>query len=144
MLAIAAGIGLLASAVMSIDAYLSALAWAALTCGVEEVAGCAALAPAAHADLLGFPNALLGLAAWPVVLTLAIARLSGVRLPSATLLVVLVGALAGLALTLWESWQGLLAGDLDPWVVVSLVAALAATITTLRLRLKPSERAQTP
>lgn len=142
-LGVAAAVGILASAVMSIEAFHSALTWGDLRCEAEEVAGCTEAAPAAHTELLGFPNALLGLAAWPVVVTVAVARLAGARLPSWTLLVVLVGALAGLALTLWEVFQGaVVAGDLDPWTVVALLAALAATIATLRLRLDPAESPQ--
>lgn len=52
-----------------------------LSCSVNAVINCATVARHPTASLLGFPNSFLGLIAEPVVITVAIAGLAGVKFP---------------------------------------------------------------
>jgi uncharacterized membrane protein len=54
---------------------------AQLSCSVNLVINCATVARHPSASLLGFPNSFLGMIAEPVVITVAIAGLAGVKFP---------------------------------------------------------------
>lgn len=75
-------IGLYAAFVLSKDAViLAADPGAALSCNISQTISCAKVGLTWQANLLGFPNAFLGLIAEPVVITVAVAALGGVRFP---------------------------------------------------------------
>ncbi|WP_418606420.1 vitamin K epoxide reductase family protein [Georgenia sp. SUBG003] len=75
-------LSLVASLVLSIDAVrLAADPDVALACNINSAISCGTVAQAWQASVLGFPNAFLGLVAEPVVITLAVASLGGVRFP---------------------------------------------------------------
>jgi uncharacterized membrane protein len=81
---ISGAIGLIASFALSIDALkLAADPKASLSCSVNAVLDCAAVAKTWQAHLLGdyFPNAFLGIAAEAVVITIAVAMIGKVRFP---------------------------------------------------------------
>jgi uncharacterized membrane protein len=52
-----------------------------LSCSVNVIVNCATVARHPSASLLGFPNSFLGMVAEPVVITVAIAGLAGVKFP---------------------------------------------------------------
>jgi uncharacterized membrane protein len=54
---------------------------AALSCSVNVVLNCATVAKHPSAEMLGFPNSFLGMIAEPVVITVAIAGLAGIKFP---------------------------------------------------------------
>lgn len=71
---------LVASFVLSAEAIqLAANPDAVLSCSLNAVINCATVAAHPSASLFGFPNSFLGLMAEPVVITVAIAGLSGVK-----------------------------------------------------------------
>lgn len=71
---------LIASLVLSIEAVeLAANPEAILSCSINIVLNCATVGLHPSAHLFGFPNSFLGLMAEPVVITVAIAGLSGVK-----------------------------------------------------------------
>ncbi|UJP41262.1 vitamin K epoxide reductase family protein [Cellulomonas palmilytica] len=75
-------IGLYASFVLSVEALvLAADEDADLSCSFNDKINCATVAKHWAAELLGFPNAFLGIAAEAVVLTVAVALLGGVVFP---------------------------------------------------------------
>lgn len=75
-------IGLIASLVLSIEALeLAKDPFADLSCNINAVLSCGTVGSSWQASLLGFPNAYLGLIAEPVVITIAVAALGGVRFP---------------------------------------------------------------
>src|SRR5262245_32922781 len=79
---VSAALSLTAAFVLSIDAVrLAADPQAALSCNVNAVISCGTVATSWQANLFGFPNAFLGLVAEPVVITIAVASLGGVRFP---------------------------------------------------------------
>lgn len=75
-------LSLLASFVLSVEAVvLAGDPSAVLSCSVNAVLNCATVALHPSAALWGFPNSFLGLIAEPVVITVAIAGLCGVKFP---------------------------------------------------------------
>lgn len=73
---------LIASFVLSREAVeLAANPDATLSCSVNVIINCATVALHPTAQLLGFPNSFLGLMSEPVVITVAIAGLAGVKFP---------------------------------------------------------------
>ena len=75
-------LGIVASLVLSIDAIeLAKDPTADLSCNINSVISCGTVGSSWQASLLGFPNAFLGLIAEPVVITIAVAALGGVRFP---------------------------------------------------------------
>jgi uncharacterized membrane protein len=75
-------IGLYASFVLSIDAWvLAADPQASFSCDVSQFISCGAVARTWQAQLLGFPNAFLGILFESVVLTISVATIGGVRFP---------------------------------------------------------------
>lgn len=79
---IGALLSLLASFVLSVESlHLAKNPDAALSCSVNVVLNCATVAKHPTAEMLGFPNSFFGMMAEPVVITVAIAGLAGVRFP---------------------------------------------------------------
>jgi len=75
-------LSLLASFVLSVEAFqLLKNPDAALSCSVNAIINCASVAKHPSAELLGFPNSFFGLIAEPIVATVAVAGLAGVKFP---------------------------------------------------------------
>lgn len=73
---------LIASFVLSVEAVeLARNPDAVLSCSINAVLNCATVGLHPSASLWGFPNSFLGLIAEPVVITVAIAGLAGVKFP---------------------------------------------------------------
>lgn len=72
----------IAAFVLSVEAVdLAKNPGAALSCNINTVLNCAKVGLHPTAFLFGFPNSFLGLIAEPVVMTVAVAGLAGVRFP---------------------------------------------------------------
>ena len=79
---VGATLSLLASFVLSVEAIeIAKNPNAELSCSVNIVLNCATVAAHPTSTFMGFPNPFLGLMAEPVVITVAIAGLAGVRFP---------------------------------------------------------------
>lgn len=79
---IGAILSLIAAFVLSVEAMeLLKNPNASLSCSVNAIINCASVAKHPSAQLLGFPNGFLGMVAEPVVITVAIAGLAGVKFP---------------------------------------------------------------
>ena len=75
-------LSLVASFTLSYDAILlAANPDQQLACDISSVLSCGTVALSWQASLLGFPNAFLGMMCEPVVITIAVAGLAGVRFP---------------------------------------------------------------
>lgn len=75
-------LSLIASFVLSVEAIqLAENPNAQLSCSVNIVLNCATVASHPSASFLGFPNSFLGMIAEPIVITVAIAGLVGVKFP---------------------------------------------------------------
>lgn len=73
---------LIAAFVLAAEAVeLAGNPFARLSCSINTVVNCATVAVHPSASLFGFPNSFLGLLAEPVVITVAIAGIAGVKFP---------------------------------------------------------------
>jgi uncharacterized membrane protein len=135
---VSALISLTASFVLSVDAVvLAADPRAALSCNINAVLSCGTVATSWQASVLGFPNAFLGLAAEPVVITIAVAGLGGVRFPRWFMLAAQVVYTLGLVFAYWLFFQAYsVIGALCPWcLLVTLSTTLVFTsLTHLNIR----------
>ncbi|MHB1064916.1 MAG: vitamin K epoxide reductase family protein [Georgenia sp.] len=128
-------ISLVASFVLSVDALrLAADPNVALSCDINAAISCGTVAQAWQASLLGFPNAFLGIMTEPVVITIAVAGLAGVRFPRWFMLGAQGVYLLGLVFAYWLFAQSFFViGALCPWCL--LVTASTTTVFTSITRL---------
>lgn len=97
-------LSLWASFVLSTEAIeLARNANAPLSCSINAVLNCAAVGNHPTATMFGFPNSFIGLMAEPVVITVAIAGLAGIKFPRKFMFAAQIGYTLGFifALTLF-------------------------------------------
>ena len=130
-------IGLVASLVLSIDAVrLAEDPFADLSCNISSTISCAKVGLTWQANLLGFPNAFLGLIAEPVVITLAVAALGGVRFPRWFMISAQVVYSIGLAFAYWLFYQAyFVIGALCPWCLLITVTTTLVFTSMTRVNL---------
>jgi len=118
-------IGLVASFVLAVDALtLAANPNAIFSCDISSKISCGTVGVTWQANLLGFPNAYLGLISEPVVITVAIAALGGVLFPRWFMLTAQAFYSIGFAFAYWLFFQSyFVIGALCPW-------CLTITVTT--------------
>ncbi|MGK2896188.1 MAG: vitamin K epoxide reductase family protein [Candidatus Saccharimonadales bacterium] len=79
---IGATLSLIASFVLSVETLqLAKNPDAVLSCSINIILNCATVAEHASNEMFGFPNSFLGMISEPIVITVAIAGLAGVRFP---------------------------------------------------------------
>ena len=130
---ISALLSLTASFVLSVDAIvLAADPQAALACNINAVLSCGTVGASWQASLFGFPNAFLGLVAEPVVITIAVASLGGVRFPRWFMFAAQIVYTLGLIFAYWLFFQAFFViGALCPWcLLVTLSTTLVFTSLT--------------
>ena len=95
-------LSLLAAFVLSVEALqLAKNPDANLSCSVNIVLNCATVAKHPSAEMLGFPNSFIGMMAEPVVITVAIAGLAGIKFPRRFMRWAQAGYTVGLAYALY-------------------------------------------
>ena len=124
---VASAASLVASFVLAVDALrLAEDPTADLGCNINAVISCGTVAGAWQSSLLGFPNAFLGLVTEPVVITIAVASLGGVRFPRWFMFSAQVVYTVGLVFAYWLFHQAIFdIGALCPWC---LLITLATTL----------------
>jgi uncharacterized membrane protein len=130
-------IGLVASLVLSVEALaLAKDPLADLSCNINSVLSCGAVGSSWQASLLGFPNAYLGLIAEPVVITLSVAALGGVRFPRWFMLSAQVVYFIGFAFAYWLFYQSFFViGALCPWCLTITVTTTLVFMSMIRINL---------
>lgn len=130
-------IGLIASLVLSIEALaLAENPFADLNCDINTVLSCGTVGSSWQASLLGFPNAYLGLIAEPVVITIAVAALGGVRFPRWFMLSAQVVYFIGFAFAYWLFYQSFFViGALCPWCLTITVTTTLVFVSMTRVNL---------
>jgi uncharacterized membrane protein len=130
-------IGLVAALVLSIDAIELAKDPAAdLSCNINSVLSCGTVGASWQASLLGFPNAFLGLIAEPVVITIAVAALGGVRFPRWFMNAAQVVYFIGLAFAYWLFVQAYFyIGALCPWCMLVTLTTTTVFASLLRVNI---------
>ena len=89
------------------------------TCSINPVLSCGSVMESAQASLLGFPNPIIGVAAFPVVVTTGMVLLAGGRVVRWYWLGLQAGVTAALGLVVWLIFQSLYRiGALCPYCMV--------------------------
>ena len=117
-------LSLIAAAVLSIEAItLAKNPDAVLSCSFNTWIDCAKVGSTWQANVLGFPNAFLGLVSEPVVMTIAVASLAGLRFPRWFMFTANVCYLLGVIFAYWLLWQSTyVIGALCPWCLLVTVS----------------------
>lgn len=134
---LSSALGLVASLVLSIDAI--ALAKDPLTdlsCNISQKISCATVGLSDQANLFGFPNAFLGLMTEPVVITIAVAGLGGVRFPRWFMVTAQVIYTIGLAFAYWLFYEAYFnIGALCPWCLLITVTTTLVFASMTRINI---------
>ena len=109
---------------------------AALSCNISDTISCAKVGITWQANLLGFPNAFLGLLAEPVVITIAVAGLGGVRFPRWFMNSAMAVYTIGLVFAYWLFFEAyFVIGALCPWCLLVTVTTTTVFASMLRINL---------
>ena len=129
---------LVASFVLAVEAItLAENPSAELGCDINAVLSCGTVGSSWQASVFGFPNAFLGLIAEPVVITIAIAALSGVRFKRWFMLAAQLVYTVGLALAYWLFYQAMFnIGALCPWCLLITVATTLVFVEMTRINIR--------
>jgi len=136
-LVVGGAVGLLASAVLLVERVRLAQDAAYVpTCSLNPVLSCGSVMESAQASIFGFPNPLLGVAAFPVVVATGAGLLAGARYARWYWLGLQAGVSLALALIGWLAFQSLYRiGALCPYcmVVWAVVVPLFLYVTLRNL-----------
>lgn len=132
---ISAVLSLIASFVLSVQAFeLAQNPDAVLSCDVNAVLSCGAVARSWQAQVLGFPNAYLGLIAEPVIITLAAGALAGARYSRWFLLGAQGVYTIGLGFAYWLFYESMFnIGSLCPWCLLITVSTTVVFANITRI-----------
>ncbi len=134
----AALVSLLAAFVLAVDAIkLAENPETALFCNVNAVLNCGSVALSWQASAFGFPNAFLGLMFEPMVVTMALLGLSGIKLPRWFALTEQVIYLFATAFAIWLFTQSLFViGAVCPWCLVITLATPVIFMSLLHYNIR--------
>jgi uncharacterized membrane protein len=105
-------------------------------CDLNPVLSCGSVIVTPQAEVFGFPNPVMGLAGFSVVITLGVLLAGKVVMPRWVWLGLNLGALLGFAFVQWLVWQSLYSiGALCPWcmVVWTVTAPIFVWVTSANL-----------
>ncbi len=142
MMIVAGAVGLAAAVVLTIDKvkFLQAEAAGestALNCDINAFVSCGGVINTDQASAFGFPNPIIGIVGFSVVLTLGILLASGTRLPGWFWGGLQAGVLFGIGFVTWLQYQSIYEiQKLCPWcmVVWSMMIPLFVLVTARNLR----------
>jgi uncharacterized membrane protein len=130
--------GLIAAFVLSIEEFhLATNPQATLSCSFNIVLNCATVMKTWQSHVFGFPNPFIGIIGYPIVCTVAVAGLAGVRFPRKFLLTANAFYLLGAIFAYWLFFQSVYVIQvLCPWclVVTFSTTMVLACITHYNLR----------
>ena len=128
LLIISGGLGALASFVITIDKFqLLQDPQFSPSCNLSPILSCTSVMKSAQASVFGFPNPLLGLLAYPVVIAVGFALLAGARFRRWFWLGLNAGTLLGAGFCMWLMTQALYQiGALCLWCCLAWAATIAA------------------
>ena len=96
-----------------------------ISCDFNPVLSCGTVMNTPQASAFGFPNPMIGLVAFPLVIFMGVLYLSKISLPRWVALVFNLGTLAGLAFVAWLIFQSVYRiGVLCPWCMAVWAAVL--------------------
>jgi uncharacterized membrane protein len=110
---------------------------AQLACNFNLILNCGTVMQTWQAKVFGFPNSFIGLMAYPVVITVAVAGLAGVKFPRTFMLAAQIGFGLGLIFAYWLFFQSVFVIQvLCPWCLLVTVATTILFDTLLRYNLR--------
>lgn len=110
---------------------------AVLSCSFNLVLNCAQVMQTWQASVFGFPNMVIGLIAFPVVVTVALAGLAGVKFPRWWLILANIGFLLGTAFSYWLFFNSVYDIEvLCPWCLVVTASTTIIFASMLHYNLK--------
>ncbi|QAY64833.1 vitamin K epoxide reductase family protein [Xylanimonas allomyrinae] len=109
---------------------------AVLSCDISTVVSCSTVALSWQASLFGFPNAFLGLAAEPVVITIAVLGLAGTRFPKWFMIAAQTIYLFGFVFAYWLFFEAVFQiHALCPWCLTVQLATTVVFFSMLHLNI---------
>jgi uncharacterized membrane protein len=134
---IGSALGLVAAFVLSVDAIeLARNPAASFSCDISAKVSCSTVGLSWQASLLGFPNAFLGLMTEPVVITLAVAALAGVRFPRWFMLAAQAVYSIGFVFAFWLFYQAYFnIGALCPWCMLVTATTTLVFVSMTRINI---------
>jgi len=108
-----------------------------LSCSVNAVINCGTVAKSQYNQLFGFPNSFLGLMMEPVVITLAIAGLAGIKFPKLFMLFAQFGYTLGFIFALWLfGISYFVIGALCPWCMLVTLSTMFVFFAMTRFNIR--------
>ncbi|MGC2654692.1 MAG: vitamin K epoxide reductase family protein [Mycobacterium sp.] len=136
---IAGVIGLVASVTLTVEKIrLLTDSSYAPSCNINPVLSCGSVMATAQASVLGFPNSLIGIAAFTVITVTGVLAVSKVVLPRWYWVGTAVGTLLGAAFVHWLIYQSLYRiGALCPYCMVVWVLTISLLVVVASIALLP-------
>jgi len=137
-MAISAVLSLIAAFVLSVEAFhLAKDPGTALSCSINAIINCASVMKHPTSELFGFPNSFLGLIAEPIVITVAVGGLAGIKFPRAFMAAAQVGYTAGLIFAYYLFLVSVFViGALCPWCLLVTVSTTLVFMSLLHYNIR--------
>jgi uncharacterized membrane protein len=114
------------------------------SCNINPVVSCGSVMVTPQASVLGFPNPLLGLVGFTVVIVTGVLAVAKVPLPQWYWVGLTVGVLIGAAFVHWLIFQSLYRiGALCPYCMVVWVVTIALLVVVASIAFRPAPQHQT-
>ena len=110
---------------------------AVLSCSINLVLNCSTVMQSWQSSVFGFPNMIIGLMAFSVVVTVAVAGLAGVKFPRWFLIATNIGYFLGLLFAYWLFFQSIYDIQvLCPWCLIVTTSMTLIFSSMLHYNLK--------
>lgn len=131
-------ISLFAAFTLSVEAVqLAANPAAKFSCSINSIIDCAKVAKTSWAMLFGFPNAFIGMMTEPVVITVAVAGLAGVKFPRKFMFAAQMGYTMGFLFALFLTSISLFViGTMCPWCMTVALATIFVFFSMTRYNIR--------
>jgi uncharacterized membrane protein len=114
------------------------------SCNINPIVSCGSVMVTPQASILGFPNPLLGLVGFTVVIVTGVLAVAKVSLPQWYWVGLLVGVLVGSAFVHWLIFQSLYRiGALCPYCMVVWVVTISLLVVIAPIAFRPAPQRQT-
>ncbi len=135
---VGAVISLFAAFTLSVEAVqLAANPAAKFSCSINAIIDCAKVAKTSWAMLFGFPNAFIGMMTEPVVITVAVAGLAGVKFPRKFMFAAQVGYTMGFLFAIFLTSISLFViGTMCPWCMTVTLATIFVFFSMTRYNIR--------
>ena len=131
-------LALLASFVLSTEALqLASNPNAVFSCSVNLVLNCSTVAKDASSHVFGFPNSFVGMMTLPVMVTIAVAGLAGVKFPRWFMRAAMAGSVLGVLFAAWMFYVSyFVIQALCPWCLLTDVSMLLVLFAVFRYNVR--------